>query len=551
MIVLVTIAICLFENINAIPKLDGKTVIAETEQGKLRGRIDFNYWNEPFFSFEGVQFAQPPLGDLRFKAPQSPLPWKEEIRDATKPGPPCVQFNGEGSEDCLILNIHSKMTNEQEVSKELRPVMVWIHGGAFKWGSMSNDLYGPEFLVHENIVLVKIQYRLNVFGFLSLEDDDAGVSGNAGLKDQVMALKWVQKNIENFGGDPSKVTIFGESAGGASTHLLNLSPMTKGLFHRAISQSGCGLNPWVSSKEIPRQNYFEMIGCNKNDSKGILECLQKVPAAKLIKIENELLRKTKENFLVVIENSTKEEQFLPASVEKLIKDGNFNQIPFMAGYVPQEAALLYYYGFGTKNGSDLLKENLIPENSNLDLNLDEAKKLNDKIKHLYFKSKNITEEILEGYLNYLTDYLITERLYTATKWHALKSTAPVYYYKFNYDTSLNLRLKMFPQNYVTHEDELKYLFTNINTPKNLSDTSIEMQGIKRMIKIWARFAQTGNPNPLVFENEKTTADTVEWKPVTRDKFNYLIIQPNFELAENPEKERMKFWEDSWTDLKMN
>lgn len=106
--------------------------------------------------------------------------------------------------------------------------------------------------------------------------------------------------------------------------------------------------------------------------------------------------------MVVIENSTKEEQFLPASVEKLIKDGNFNQIPFMAGYVPQEAALLYYWGFGAKNGSDLLKENLIPENSNLDLDSDEAKKINDKIKHLYFKNKNNAEEILEGYLNVST-----------------------------------------------------------------------------------------------------------------------------------------------------
>lgn len=110
---------------------------------------------------------------------------------------------------------------------------------------------------------------------------------------------------------------------------------------------------------------------------------------------------------------------------------------------------------------------------------------------------------------------------------------------------------MFPQTYITHEDELKYLFTNINTPKTLSDTSIEMQGIKRMIKIWARFAETGNPNPLDFEDEKIAADTVEWKPVTKDKFNYLIIQPNFELGENPEKERMNFWEDFWINFKMN
>ncbi|XP_044740780.1 juvenile hormone esterase-like [Chrysoperla carnea] len=544
--------ICLIVGINAFPKLDGESVIAETKQGKLRGRIDLNYWNEPFFTFEGVPYAKPPVGELRFKAPQPPLPWKEEIRDAVKPGPPCVQFIGEGSEDCLLLNIHSKMTKEKQISKELRPVMVWIHGGAFKAGSISNNLYGPEFLVHENIVLVKIQYRLNVLGFLSLTDDEGGVSGNAGLKDQVMALKWVQKNIENFGGDPNRVTIFGQSAGGASTHLLNLSPMTKGLFHRVISQSGCGLNEWLSSKITPKQNYYELFGCNSTDSNLILECLQRVtPVEKLIKMENELLEKTDEGFLVVIENSTKEEQFLPSSVEKLIKDGSFNQIPFMAGYVPQEGATLYYLQYEVENGNNPLKENFIPENIVTYLSPEEEKNLNEKIRQFYFKNRNSTDEILYGYLNYLTDSAIIERLYTATKWHALKSTAPVYYYKFNYDTSLNLRLKMFPQNYVTHDDELKYLFTNIKTPKNLSDTSIEMQGIKRMIKIWARFAETGNPNPLDFDDEKYTNDAVEWKPVTSDKFSYLAIQPTFELEENPEEERMQFWESVWADLKMN
>lgn len=182
--------------------------------------------------------------------------------------------------------------NEKQISEELRPVMVWIHGGSFKLGSISNYLYGPEFLVHENIVLVKIQYRLNILGFLSLQNDDVGVSGNAGLKDQVMALKWVQKNIENFGGDPNQVTIFGESAGGASTHLLYLSPMAQGLFHRVIAQSGCGLDPWVFSKIVPHKNYYEMVDCDKDDLNDVLECLQKVPADELVKKQRELKFKT-------------------------------------------------------------------------------------------------------------------------------------------------------------------------------------------------------------------------------------------------------------------
>ena len=106
-------------------------------------------------------------------------------------------------------------------------------------------MYGPDFLITEDVVVVTINYRLGVLGFLSLEDPSLDVPGNAGFKDQVLALKWVQNNISKFGGDPNNVTIFGESAGGAAIHLLVLSPMTKGLFHKAIAQSGCALNPWA------------------------------------------------------------------------------------------------------------------------------------------------------------------------------------------------------------------------------------------------------------------------------------------------------------------
>jgi carboxylesterase type B len=133
-----------------------------------------------------------------------------------------------GSEDCLFLNVYTQQLPLDTINT-LKPVMVWIHGGGFSTGSSKSDLYGPEFLLTEDIVLVTINYRLGIFGFLSFEDASLEVPGNAGLKDMVMALKWVQKNISKFSGDPNNVTVFGESAGGMSVHYLVLSPLAAGI----------------------------------------------------------------------------------------------------------------------------------------------------------------------------------------------------------------------------------------------------------------------------------------------------------------------------------
>ncbi|RZB41186.1 COesterase and/or Abhydrolase 3 domain containing protein [Asbolus verrucosus] len=209
-----------------------KPIIA-IQQGKLRGRIAEDIDGKIYYSFQGIPYAKPPLGKLRFKPSLPPLPW-DGILDATKNGNCCYSkdlFTKEftGSEDCLNLNVYTpKLPDEQH---ELRPVMVWIHGGGFTCGSNSSEFYGPEFLITSNVVIVTINYRLGLLGkanmdfepctllqyqsgFLSLEDPSLRVQGNAGFKDMVMALKWVQSNIKKFNGDPNNVTIFGESAGG-------------------------------------------------------------------------------------------------------------------------------------------------------------------------------------------------------------------------------------------------------------------------------------------------------------------------------------------------
>nr|CAD7416654.1 unnamed protein product [Timema poppensis] len=192
-------------------------------QGTLRGQSVTSSYGLTYNSYLGIPYAQPPVGDLRFKAPQDPVAW-EGTRDATTFGSSCVQDSVSGSEDCLYLNVY---TPQNPSSAANLPVMVYIHGGAFVSGSGSDTNNKPEYFLEQGIVAVYINYRLNIFGFLSLEGTD--VSGNAGLKDQVAALRWVKNNIASFGGDPNSVTIVGESAGGASIHYQVLSPMSQGV----------------------------------------------------------------------------------------------------------------------------------------------------------------------------------------------------------------------------------------------------------------------------------------------------------------------------------
>ena len=165
--------------------------------------------------------------------------------------------------------------------------MFWIHGGAFVWGHGGEDLYGPDYLITEDVVVVTINYRLGLFGFVSFDDPSLEVPGNAGLKDQVMALRWVQKNIVKFGGDRNNVTIFGESAGGVSVHLMVLSPLAKGLFHKAIAQSGCALNTWVrASKGVKR--VAEIMGLERVDDKTVFDALAKKSTEEVLEIQEKM-----------------------------------------------------------------------------------------------------------------------------------------------------------------------------------------------------------------------------------------------------------------------
>lgn len=265
-------------------------------------------WEEGVWVYKGIPYAAPPVGELRWREPHPVTPWKE-LRPCTEYGPACVQpewpypvgrefFNvREQSEDCLYLNVWSPAGDPNE----RLPVMVWIHGGGFTVGSGSQILYEGKHLAKKGVVVVTINYRLGPFGFLAhpklSQESPRNVSGNYGLLDQIEALKWVRRNISRFGGDPQNVTIFGESAGGASVCCLMASPLADGLFHKAIVQSGGFLSMGMPSarrqedlKEAERigERISAALGCSaeqdelsalrSKDARQVLEAFERTAA---------------------------------------------------------------------------------------------------------------------------------------------------------------------------------------------------------------------------------------------------------------------------------
>ena len=222
---------------------------ATVDGGMLEGRVDSA---SRMLVFEGIPYAAPPIGELRWRPPRAPAPW-QGVRKANRLAHNCMQlqpyadidpFAAGVSEDCLYLNVWTRSTEGS------RPVMVWIHGGGFFAGFGGEERHNGAALARKGVVLVTLNYRLGAFGFLAhpalAAESPQHASGNYGLLDQIAALEWVRRNISRFGGDPSRVAIFGESAGGMSVGALIGSPLAKGLFHRAILESGTGTGGFIA-----------------------------------------------------------------------------------------------------------------------------------------------------------------------------------------------------------------------------------------------------------------------------------------------------------------
>jgi para-nitrobenzyl esterase len=332
-------------------------------QVKVEGGIIQGTVTEDLTIYKGIPFAAPPVGDLRWKAPQ-PAPKWEGIKLTMEYAPAAFQGGkppSGKSEDCLYLNIWTPAKS----AKEKVPVLVWIYGGGFSFGSTSDPVHNGEHLARKGVVLVSIAYRVGQLGFLAhpeLSSENSNkVSGNYGLLDMIAGLQWIQKNIAAFGGDPNKVTIFGESAGGIAVSMLCASPLAKGLFRGAISQSGGSFGP-TRPTTYPGEN---MKTLQQAEQEGI-EYAQKLGAstiADLRKIEPDKLPMGMGMggaWPIVDGVVIPDDQYL------LYEAGKYNDIPILVGYNSDEGASFsrektpeeYIAGVKTRYGkfaADLIK----------------------------------------------------------------------------------------------------------------------------------------------------------------------------------------------------
>ena len=326
------------------------SVIVSTKYGKVGGlKSSYPNVSSPFTTitkFLGVPFAAPPIDNLRFKAPQPPKAWKPDIWQAKKHGNICWQFgaytkfiesyikiytaNPVYSEDCLYLDVYTP-----NVSLSL-PVLVYIHGGAYEIGTAV--IFPSDILALHGVVVVVIQYRLGPFGFLTTGDSAA--PGNLGMLDQVEALKWVKDNIENFGGNPNKVTIFGESAGGTSVSLHFLSPLSKNLFHQAIAESGVDFSPFaiqpLSFGIGNAKALAEKLDCDTNDHTALVTCIREKKVSDIKEAAESANYGETADYVTwapVVDKT-----FLHDTPRNLRKKGDFKKVNLMISFNSQEGS---------------------------------------------------------------------------------------------------------------------------------------------------------------------------------------------------------------------
>jgi len=438
----------------------------KVQQGMVQGTLE-----NGLTVYKGIPFAAPPVGNLRWKAPQPAAKW-EGVKQATKFAPAAFQGGNPPpgkSEDCLYLNIWTPSKS----AKDKIPVLVWIYGGGFSFGSTAEPGYNGEKLAKKGVVLVSIAYRVGQLGFLAHPELSAEnpnqVSGNYGILDQIAALQWIQKNIAAFGGDPKKVTIFGESAGGISVSMLCASPLAKGLFQGAISESGGSFGP-TRAKTFPGEN---MKTLKQAEAEGIAYA-QKVgvsSVAELRKMEPDKLPMgmgmgggwpITDGFVI------------PDDQHRLYEAGKYNDVPVLIGYNSDEGASFsrektpeeYYSGVKARYGKfadDLIKAYPAAENS------------------VPKTARDLARDAAFGWHTWSW-----ARLQSQTG----KSKVYLYYFDQHPDYPKDSPRYGFGS---PHGQEVGYVFMNIDA-SNPQTTKSDLEISEAMGTYWTNFAKQGNPN---------------------------------------------------------
>ncbi len=479
----------------------GETVVT-TESGKVRGALLDE--SSGLAVYRGIPFAAPPVGDLRWRPPQPAAGW-EGVRDATAFGAVCPQTPQlammmgeplpETSEDCLYLNVWTTASS----GDDLRPVMVWIHGGGLNLGWSHQAGYDGAAFAKRGVVLVSVNYRLGPLGYLAHPalSKERGESGNYGFLDQLAALEWVERNIAAFGGDPGNVTIFGESAGGTSVHALLASPLASGLLHRAIAES-----PWITETNIrPLRNRADR-GPASAEEVGTMwatsmlgDGVEQTAAALRALDATAIVTRTAQAGAPGADGSyephlTWGTEFMPASSEDIFAHGKQNDVPLLAGTNLNEGTMFLAFMPLTERGHFV------------DLARPAYGARAEEVTALY-PSANL-EELKTQVDRFVTDAWFLRGTRRMLIGHA-KVASPAFQYHF---TRVN------PENPAWgahHAAELGYVFNTL-VGNNYDETDHALAQL--IIDYWVAFARSGDPNG---------GDRPHWPPFEPDRQAYLEL----------------------------
>jgi para-nitrobenzyl esterase len=457
--------------------------IVQTDAGPVRGIA-----TEEYRLFQGIPYAAPPVGVLRWQSPQLVLPWTE-VLDATQPGSPCPQLPtsyaevGSVNEECLFLNVTTPPSSSVD---QLKPLMVWIHGdGAVGSGSLFD---ARRLAVEGDVIVVTINYRLGVFGAFGYPGLEG--SGTFGLQDQQAALRWVQRNAVAFGGDPDNVTLFGESYGAQATSAHLLSPASNGLFHRAIIQSGFALMDmpagsllpglpaiewygWTSAEEVEAMGLMvePALGCA--DPTTALDCLRSLSVEELLAYPQ---------IMNIFQSYAFGNSVLPEVPAEALQAGHFHKVPILSGSTRDEHRTFVGLFF------DLAGQPVTSE------------------QYPQFLAEAFGDQAAQVEAQYpLSDYgspslawatVLTDRMWARSTFEQHRFFAeevPTYVYEFA-DRQAPMYLP-FPESFppgAFHAADVPYIF---NDPEFEKSATSEQQHLSwQMIKYWTNFARTGNPN---------------------------------------------------------
>nr|UXP71972.1 esterase [Manduca sexta] len=497
-LVLGVAAVCARRHVDTSPHRD-----VVTTQGTVRG-----YLSPDGYAYLGVPYARPPTRD-RFKAPDPPPRW-DGIFEATHR---VSCHHATTGANCLVVNV---FTPEHGTSL---PVLVYIHAGGFQTGRGPH--YPPSRILHKGIVVVTLNYRLGVRGFLCLGLPQA--SGNAGLKDQVAALYWIQRNIANFGGNPHDVTVYGTEAGAASIQILLVSDITEGLFQKVIMESGSVLspstltyNPISKALDAARKFGYE----DNEDRVKLLKFYQKIS-------EKELSSLT-EIFLPCVENgSYYSNTLLEDDPKSLIMQGKFRQVPMLITYTNSDDSI----NVDTFNTFPDNFDQLLPNNLNFESNKIRHR-VAELVKEFYFENNN--QNLVQKFLKYSNDLFIGYPVVKSALLHGLKNTHPVF-------------LMRLDNNHGGRENTSKHFQNIFDYIYNKNNNKLEKERIANMLlKLWTNFIKLGDPTPLT-----TELIPVIWQPVVPGEPGHrldlatireLVVGKTIAMTEPASSQYLAFWD---------